>query len=309
MCTSLLLGDGWPAVEALLARRLDAIRPQALDIDYEYGPFAGPHSCYCPRCLAAFRNDAKLPPEVALDPTTSQQAHATAWIDFMARRVAQLLARFRETTHRLAPGTRFTVYSGYQTPANPRTYGVNWSYVGELQACHAAGAGYGEAETTIARTVAALQGIPLRTGLLVTPYETDVTAPLAPLTKAGVLRLLLAGTGGVLVYDRQSFDGRVWSAVAEVSRLAAEHEDVFLSGKPATLMPGFDVTQVQTLAAGATALVCAMNQGSKLVTYTLALPAEAGAGQEFYSGRRVAAGETLPCALEPGEAAVFVLKR
>jgi hypothetical protein len=309
MCTSLLLGDGWSTVETILARRLEAIRPQTVDIDYEYGPFSGPHSCYCAPCLAAFRRFAKLPPEAPLDPVTIRQAHAASWIDFMARRVAQVFGRFREATHRLAPGTRFTVYSGYQTPANPEMYGVNWSYVGELQACDAAGAGYGEPEPLIAKTVEALRGIPLRPGLLVVPYEPSVTTPLAPLTKAGVLRLLLAGTGGVLVYDRQSFDGRVWSAVAEVSRLAAEHEEVFLKGKPASPVPGFDVTQVQTLTAGGTTLVCAMNQGSKPVTYTIALPVAAGPGEEFYTGRKSAAGESVTCALEPGDAAAFVLRR
>ena len=37
--------------------------------------------------------------------------------------------------------------------------------------------------------------------------------------------------------------------------------------------------------------------------------ADAGDGTEFYSGKKVKAGETVACALAPGEAAVYVLKR
>jgi hypothetical protein len=309
LCMTLLLGDRWPAVEWALQKRLEEVRPGTVDIDYEYGPYDGPHSCYCPRCLAAFREFAGLSPETALDPATIQEKHGTLWVDFMARRVAQMFARFKEAVHRLAPGTKFSVYSGYQTPDNPKIYGINWQYIGDLQACDRAGAGYGEPERDIARTVEALQGIPLLPGLLVVPYDTSVTTPLTPLTRAGVLRLLLAGSGGVLVYERRSFDGRVWQAVADVSRLAATCEEVFLKGKPSVALAGFDITQAQVLRAGDTTLVCALNITGQPVEYVIPLPAEAGAGAEFYSGRKVGAGEQVTCALEPGDAAVYVLRR
>ena len=54
-------------------------------------------------------------------------------------------------------------------------------------------------------------------------------------------------------------------------------------------------------------LVCVMNGGSGKLDLRLLLPTEAGGGREFYSGRSVAAGETVPCTLPPGEVAVFVL--
>ncbi len=313
MCTSLLLGDGWPTVEGALQKRLEDVRPATVDIDYEYGPRDGPHSCYCPDCLAAFREFAKLPPDAVLDAATVNGQHGELWVDFMARRVAQVFARFKEATHRLAPGTRFSVYSGYQVPDNPKVYGINWQYIGDLQACDRAGAGYGEPEPDIARTVEALQGIPLLAGLLVTPYDRTSPAPLSPLTRAGVLRLLLAGSGGVLVYERCSHDGRVWQAVADVSRLAATHEDVFLGGRaagnPPVAMPGFAITECQMLRVADTTLVCALNTSAKSVTYTIRLPADAGAGAEFYTGEKVAAGQEVTCALAAGDAAVYVLHR
>jgi hypothetical protein len=309
MCMTLLLGEGWPTIEAALKRRIDEVHPATVDIDYEYGPKDGPHSCYCPRCLAAFREFAKLPADAALDPATIYAKHEDLWVDFMARRVALMFAKFTEATHRLAPGTKFSVYSGYQVPDNPKMYGINWQYLGDLQACDRAGAGYGEPEPDMWRTVEALQGIPLLPGALVTPYDRTQTVPLAPLTRAKMLRLLFAGNGGVLVYERCSLDGRCWRAVADTSRLAAAHEEVFLKGQQAVARPGFGITEVQMRQSGGVSLVCALNLSGKPLEYAIKLPAEAGAGAEFYSGRKVAAGEEVKCALEPGDAAVYVLRR
>jgi len=310
LCMTLLLGESWPAVESELKKCLDRSRPGTVDIDYEYGPLktdGPPHSCYCPRCLAAFREYAKLAPDVALDPRIIKENHSAQWVDFMARRVAQMFAKFKEAVHRLAPGTKFSIYSGYQTLANPEMYGIDWRYIGELQACDRAGAGYGEPEADIYRTVEVLKGIPLLPGLLSVPYDTTVTTPRTPITKARALRHLLASKGGgFLVYDRHSLDGRTWYAIAEVSRLAAAFEEVFLKGKPSA-MAGMDITLGQVLSDGRTTLVCVMNQGSKPAEYTIKLPADAGAGEEFYSGKKVAAGEQVTRALEPGDAAVYVL--
>ncbi|MBU0716469.1 MAG: hypothetical protein KJ964_14025 [Verrucomicrobia bacterium] len=307
MCMTLLLGGSWSAVEQALKERLDAICPDTIDYDYEYGPYAGPHSCYCSRCLDAFREFATLDPEVALDPQIIKDEYGDQWIDFMAHRVAQMFVKFKEATHRLAPGTKLSVYSGYQTPDNPETYGINWQYIGDLQACDRAGAGYGALEADIYRTIDALQGIPLLTGLIVYPYDTALTNSLTPLTRAGVLRMLLAGSGGVLAYARMSFDGRVWHAVADVSRLAAAFEDVFLTGTPAALA-GYAITQAQVISEGRTTLICAMNLGATPVEYAIELPADAGAGEEFYSEEAVTAGEQVTCSLEPGDAAVYVMQ-
>jgi hypothetical protein len=219
-----------------------------------------------------------------------------------------MFARFRETIHRLSPGTKFSVYSGYQTPDNPEQYGVDWRYVGQLQAVDRAGCGYGRPVEATGATIGALRGIPLLCGALLVPYETDITTPQTPLNTAWLLRTVLDSTGGVLVYDRQTMDGRTWYAVAQVTRLVAKYEEAFLKGKRSAL-PGLDSAQVQVVSEGQTTLVCAMNESGKQATHTIKLPAEAGSGAEFYSGQRIGAGETVSCVLEPGEAAVYVLRR
>ena len=309
MCMTLVLGDGWPAIEKALRKRMDQMRPHTVEIDYEYGPFAGPHSCYCRRCMAEFRKYAKLAPEVELNAKIIKKKFKAQWVDFMARRVARMFAKFKEAVHRISPGVKFAVYSGYQTPANPEMYGINWRYIGDLQACDKAGAGYGEPEAVIYRTVETLQGIPLLPGLLSVPYDTAITTPRTPITKARILRHLLASHGGgLLVYDRHSLDGRTWYAMAEVSRLAAAFEEVFLSGKPSA-MPGMHLSEAQVISKGLTTLVCVMNAGNKPLSRKLQLPAAARTGVEFYSGKKVAAKEQIICELDGGDVAVYVMRR
>lgn len=308
MCTTLLLGDGWAAAEAALKERLDKSHPHCVDYDYEYGPAAGPHSCYCPRCLAAFREFAGLGADVTLDADIIRSDYWPQWIDFMARRVARICLQFKESIHRLYPGTLFSVYSGYQTPENPERYGIDWRYIGELQAADHAGCGYGRPVEAIAATIEALKGIPLVCGALLVPYDTDLTTPQTPLDVAWLLRVVLDSTGGVLVYNRSTMDGRSWYAMGEATRLVAAYEDVFLKGQRAAL-PGLDPAVVQMVTHGDTTLVCALNRGNAALTHRIELPAAAGAGREFYTEKPVAAGETVDVTLEPGRAAVYVLNR
>jgi len=308
LCTTLLLSDSWKAVEAKLQEKIEAIHANTLDYDYEYSPYTGPHSCYCPRCLAAFREYAKLPAEAKLDAQAVKGQYEEQWVDFMARRVAQLFRQFKDTIHRLSPGTKFSTYSGYQTPENPKQYGINWKYLGELQACDRVGCGYGRPVEAIPATLAGVAGTPAVFGALMHPYDTRETVPQIPMTKAVLLRRALDATGGVLVYDRLPMDGRSWFALAETTRLVALYEALFLTGKRSAL-PGCNEAQVQVLSDGTTTLVCAMNGGSNALSLTLSMPPPAGSGQEFYSGRVVAAGAAVPLSLLPGEAAAFVLGR
>ncbi len=307
LCTTLLLGDGWPAVEQQLGEKMAKARPHVVDYDYEYSPYSGPHSCYCPRCLAAFRQFASLPADAPLDATVIRQRHAARWVDFMARRVAAVFARFKQAVHRLQPGCLFSVYSGYQTPENPEQYGVDWRYVGELQACDRIGCGYGRPVEAVRATVAAARGIPVLCGELLVPYETAKLEPVTPLSLATLLRRVLDATGGILLYERLSFDGRSWLALADLTRLVATHEPLFLTGRR-TALPGQDESLVQGLTDGRTTLVCVLNPSSGAVTRTVPLPAAAGGGREFYTGRAVSAGETVRVELAAGGAAVFVLQ-
>lgn len=307
ICTTMLLGEAWPAVEESLGQQLAKTRPDTVDYDYEYPPLSGPHSCYCPRCLAAFAKAAGLN-AAELTPETIANRHAEAWVDFMARRVAAILRRMKDSVHKLRPGTEFSTYSGYQTPDNAARYGIDWRYIGDEQACDRAGCGYGRPAEAVAATVAALKGIPLVCGALLTPYDVKLDEPLALLTKARLLRRFLDSTGGVLVYDRLPMDGRVWWDVAETTRLVAEYEEAFVKGTRGPL-GALDTGAVTVLRHGPVTLVCVMNHRSSEARFPLTLPAEAGPGVEFYSGAKVPAGGQVECLLPAGESAAYVLRR
>ncbi len=309
LCTTVLLGEGWTVVRDCLRDKIDAIKPNTVDYDFEYGPLGGsPHACFCPRCLEAFRQHARLPPAEELSGEIIGRQYRDQWVDFMARRAAKMFGMFRRTIHELSPGTRFSVYSGYATPDNAERYGVDWRYVGQEQGCDRAGCGYGRPVEATRATIAALQGIPLICGALLTPYERDILTPVNPLTKAWLLRTVLDSTGGVLVYDRKVVDGRSWLAMGETTRLVAAYEDAFVQGRRLSLDP-FSDAQVQPLQHAGTTLVCLMNPTPKPLALKVPLRPEWGAGQEFYGGRKVIAGATVETTLEPGDAEVVVLLR
>jgi hypothetical protein len=308
MCTSRLLDSGWTAVAECLRERLQTVQPGTVDYDYEFSPFTGPHSCYCSACLDAFRQRAGLAADVRLDAALIKERHADAWVDFMAWRVAQVFRHFRDSVHQIAPGTQFSVYSGYQTPDNPSRYGVNWAYIGELGACDRVGCGYGRPLPAVGDTVKALRGIPLLCGELINPYNTTEALPLAPFTKATLLRRALDATGGVLLYERLPMDGRAWHAVAETTRLVAEFEDAFLHGTREAVGRSPEAV-VQALHSAGLTLVCVVNEAGTPLTRQLEFPAEWGPGTEFYSGRSVQVGQAEVCRLPAGEAEFFVFRR
>ncbi|MCK5803074.1 MAG: hypothetical protein KAI66_09590, partial [Lentisphaeria bacterium] len=304
-CTSRLLGDSWIAVEKQISKQLEELRPTTLDYDFEFGPKDGPHSCYCDDCLAAFRRHAKLPQTAKVTRENLQTTHVEAWVDFMAWRVAQIFLRFKNSIHRLNPGTKFSVYSGYHSEENPKQYGVNWAYVGQLQACDHAACGYGRPVPAVRDTVTALKGIPATYGAIMRPYRTSEIIPQIPMTKARLLRRSIDASGGVLVYDRLPMDGRSWTAIAETTRLVATYEKTFINGKRFE-MPGCPEAQVTGIHNSKITLVCLMNETSKKKTIAVTLPDSPTPWREFYSGEAGTSATRVTCTLAPGETAVYV---
>ncbi|MFO7948437.1 MAG: carbohydrate-binding family 9-like protein [Armatimonadota bacterium] len=307
VCMTRLLGDAWEVAEGILAEEIEKRHLDRCEYDFEEPAFYGPHSCYCPRCLAAFREEADISADVELTPEIIRRQYRQEWLDFMAHRAAELFVRFSDSIHRIDPDVKFSIYSGYQTPENVERYGVDWALVGQRQACDDAGCGYGRHEEYVNATVEALQGIPLLCGALLRPDVSDSTQPLRPLTKARMIRRSLDATGGALVCNRFLMDGRCWRAVAETTRLVAQYEELFAEARPQPVSD-FNPAIVCQVSDGETTLVCAMNDTGKQVTHTIPLPADAGGGVEFYSGTQVTAGQPVECTLPPGEAAVYVLK-
>jgi len=309
MCTTQLLGERWPLFEKSIEGVARDSGASAIDYDYEYPPFNPPHACFCDRCLAAFRAFSKIDPAVQLTPAVVQKEYSSKWVDFMAYRTAILLKKTKDAVHAGNPKVLFTSYSGYYDAKDNTTktrYGIDWNLVGEMQSVDRVGMGYGRPAQSIKDSIAALRGIPLVLGELLVPYDKYSRQPVAPLQRATLLRRALDATAGVLIYTRNSMDGRSWQAVAELTRLTADYEDVFLN-KTLQDIPGQDSASVQIAKGAGKTLLCAMNfSRSKESTFTLQIPDDLGAGKEYYSGEEVQGGQTVQVKLAPGDAKVFV---
>lgn len=308
MCTTRFLETGWKQAGAPLLRQWwESRRVGTINYDYEYPPLTGPHSCFCQACLEAFRVAAKLPASTPLDGDLIHTQHMAAWVDFMARRVAQVFLLMKQSIHELPGKVKFEIYSGYQTPDNASRYGVDWRYVGELQAADRAGMGYGRSLTTLQESVKALNTIPVLFGELITPYMTktlDFSRATQQANKANLLRRSIDATGGVLVYHTQNMDGRSWLAAAETSRLVAAYEPLFGNLRAETV-PGQTEEEVALLRGEKQSLLCVMNTSRTEKNYQLTLPAELGRTKEFYSGKEAKPGETIRITLPAGEIAVY----
>ena len=307
-CTSAVLNEAYPYIDTDLKGKIADRHCDYVDWDYESGVMTGYLSCFCPRCLTAFRKYADIGDDVGLSPQTIEEEHLEKWTGFMNLRMAQLARKFKDTCHGAEPPARFSVYSGYQSEDTKWRYGVNWELIGELEAVDHAACGYGRNYQTVRATVKALKGIPLVCGQIMSPYDRNSDNVLWPLTRAVLLRRLFDSTGGLMVYDSMPVGGRSWQASADVSRLAAEYEDVFLKG---------DFVAVEGVAAevdwlGArkhegTLLVAVMNLTSQEKQYGLTMPQGYKEVREFYSGKPLAGGEKVEVTLAAGEALVYVL--
>ncbi len=311
MCTTLLLGEEWPVVEAALQATIQQEAGNDLIYDFEYRTINGPHSCYCPRCLDEFASSAGLDSPKGLTPELIEQKHSSAWTDFMTRRTAKILAKMKATLHAVDPSLRFGLYSGYQTEENPSRYGIDWRYVGEAKAVDMAGGGYGRPLKAMEATLEAMPNIPFLFGELINPYlkpVTELTRPLVPLTVANLLRRSLDSPWGVLIYDRNPMDGRCWQAIADTTRLVAEHEQLFIARRLRDL-PGYDPAQIQLLEGENETLLFVLNLQQTPTPYTLKLPEELGEGKEYYSNQTVSQGKQLQLTLSGGEAKVYHFRK
>jgi hypothetical protein len=310
MCTTKLLGENWPMVGEIIQTFVRDAALDAVDYDYELSPFNPPHACFCERCLKEFRRFSQLDNNLELTPSLVQEKYSSQWINFMAWRAALILGKMKGAVHAGNPNAKLTSYSGYYDAKENSTkshYGIDWNIVGQMQAVDEIGVGYGRPVPTIAETIAALRGIPVKFGELLTPYDVRSMHPVAPLRHATLLRRALDATGGVLIYERPALDGRSWYALGETTRLVADFEELFIAHRLESI-PGQAAASVQILKGDNCSLVCVMNESSKPADFRFRLPAALGGGREYYSGLAVAAGEEVQLTLEGGAAAVYVLR-
>ncbi|MEW6356054.1 MAG: hypothetical protein AB1696_07010 [Planctomycetota bacterium] len=192
--------------------------------------------CFCARCLAAFRAQANLPADAALDGKTILEKYRDAWIAFRCRQNAELVRLCRESLKSAARRTQrpieFSVYSGYQCPKTLIHYGVDW----KLLAPHLdlGIAGYGGSREAIRATVDALNGVPFIGGEMcyLSPTNDERPAPNPYTWRNRLLRQFVESGGcGVLIWYLPTMDGAAFYYTSEAAEIIAAHEDIFRKGK------------------------------------------------------------------------------
>lgn len=307
VCTTEILNGASGFITDRIHEIVADSQADVVDWDYESAPMSSYIACFCPECLAKFREYAEIPADTELDGQIIRENYREEWIDWMTLRMAQVAKLFQNAAHTADPPAKFSAYSAYQSPDTRWRYGVNWQYIGDLEAVDIAACGYGRDWEAIVATHEALGGIPLVCGKIMKPYDRNSNDVPVPATKAILLRRLIDSTGGILVYDRMPIEGRTWQASAEVTRFAAEYEEVIRHGE----FPEIDgipwgAGWVGVRSHEKTMLIAVMNTTSQEKSYTLPLP-DAQEGIEFYSQQEVTPGEEISVTLEPGDARVYVL--
>lgn len=262
-CTTLLLNDtpAWKFAEETLVDLIRRLNPPHVAWNYEANVWGSYLACYDERCLDEFREFAGIGAHVELDPGTIRRDYPARWTRFMNIRMAELAGRLREAARKADPQAVFSVYSGYQSERTRDIYGVDWSLLsGKIDV---AMCGYGRPVAELRNTLEALGNTPLVTGVIVRPYRVTNRQYPGYVSKARLLRRAVDATGGVLFYKLSSFGGRTFYASAEISRLVAEYEDIFVADNRRDDLidvSGISMDEAAVLAGEKTMLVLLMNE-------------------------------------------------
>ena len=204
------------------------------------------------------------------------------------------------------------LYSGYQSERTRSRYSVDWARLAELDAIDIASAGYGRKIEAVEATQEVLGDVPLVTGINLAAYRRTEDKAVRPLTKASLLRRLTDGRGGFLIYNHPQMEGRSYYAVAEISKLVADHEALFVDARLDKKWLGLGEAHhpdTAVLKSPAGYLLAIMNESGETRSYTLTLPERVfEGGFEYYTGESVEPGQTITITVAPHDAAAYILR-
>ncbi|MBT3377793.1 MAG: hypothetical protein HN742_06585 [Lentisphaerae bacterium] len=255
VCPTLMLSDaGKPFLDVLQDFLLEIVNSQpyfGANWDLEQPVVDPPTFCICPRCLGAFREQAGVPANIALNAAVILKTYRDAWTEFRCRQNAQMAGHMKRIFSQARRPIEFSMYSGYQCRRTREHYGVDWG----LLAPHLdfAIAGYNGGRQQVYDTVTALDGIPFMGGEMWYLSERSDARP-TPRMETWRNRLLRqyveSGCNGCLVWYLPPMDGGAFYATSQAAEIIAKHETLFregtrcdsslkVSGLPATGWAGF----------------------------------------------------------------------
>jgi hypothetical protein len=317
ICTTMLLenSSAWDYVEKRIEELIKKNAAKHINWDYENSVWDdkghGYICCFCPRCIAKFRDFAKIPQQTELDPKIIRSAYRQQWIAFMDKRIADLAGKFRNAVKKVSGDVTFSVYSAYQSEQSKEEYGIDWAMLADK--VDYAMCGYGRSEKELKDTLAALGKTPIVIGELVYPYNVSEDRYPHYASKAILLRRVSDGTGGILMYSLTQLDGRTFYAVAEISRLVKEYESLFLSRKKDNSLvevSGINQDNAVVFTDGKTRLIMLINEDkvSRKITVTNRNLEKDVTVYDYFAGKDLGHAEKINVEIQPNDVAVFICK-
>lgn len=192
--------------------------------DYEVRPSNSFSTCWCTRCLKQFSKFIKTPTE-NLNTALIRKKYKNEWVQFQCQRNAALAKVMKDIISMSTPECKFSVYSGYQSKHTQNSYGIDWNMLKD--SIDFAMCGYGRSLFAINATLKAISPKKLIGGLLIfvwynSSYSMDDI-------KIDLYRRLTDSRGGVMLFYDIQADGRMWSAVAKMTKLISANETFFLT--------------------------------------------------------------------------------
>ena len=203
-------------------------KPKIITLDYEAGIYDSTIACCCAKCLDQFTKQYNLPGN--LTTTEIREKYEKEWCDFMTSNAANLAKQIYTAAKKIAPESQFFIYSGYESELTKTRYGVDWKKV--MPYMDFGGAGYGRPQKAVEETVKACSPKPVIMGVIAYP-DNVASSQIIPtfLSAAELMCNLGNSTGGLLIFQYSSLDGRSFAPQAEVSRIIAENEQFFAPGE------------------------------------------------------------------------------
>lgn len=120
------LAEGGPLYLNYWREHFKAVKEVVPEFDHALWDFELPlvgWSCFCERCIEAFRNFAKITPDVNLDEEVIAEKYPKEWIDFRFWQTAEHIGHFRKILNE--HGMKLWVYGN--TASQRSLEGVDWS--------------------------------------------------------------------------------------------------------------------------------------------------------------------------------------
>lgn len=196
-----------------------------INYDYESPAENGRISCYCDRCRKSFANFAKLAKTPDADKII--QNHKDQWIDFMTSQLANTCKFFMDIAHSFNKELSF--YSGYQSEKTLIHYTVDWNKLGGK--IDTGSAGYRTTAAVIRTTIDALNGTPLLTGVITSPWLLNSREKNSQIPLSDVLVGIVAGSKGILCYNLPGLNGKSYYSISQVTSLLTDYENIIFDGR------------------------------------------------------------------------------